>query len=123
MSNEIPKETVPMQTEKVFCPNCGVKLREGANFCTECGSAIEYIQQFPAAIPVQRPPPRKKFGTRLAGALIISLGFMLIITAGLVFFLTWGWAYMGSVVLASVGGGLMVLGGIVMLIPVKKVYH
>lgn len=28
-----------------FCPNCGAQINDGARFCSECGSAVESVQQ------------------------------------------------------------------------------
>jgi len=121
MSNKQPYNTAHIQAEQVFCSNCGKKLREGASYCTECGSVVGYTQQLPIGMPVQPHPPRKKYGTRIAGATMLSFGFTLLITAGILFFMSWGYLDIQSVITASVGGGLMFLGMIVMLIPVKKI--
>lgn len=120
MSTEFTGKDNPSNTKFFFCSECGTRLKENANFCTECGYVVGQIQQPPAALTVQSYYPRKKYGTRVAGAVLLSIGFTLLITAGLLFLLSWGYFYMLSTIFASVGGGLMVLGGIIMLIPVKK---
>ncbi|MBQ6541593.1 MAG: zinc ribbon domain-containing protein, partial [Lachnospiraceae bacterium] len=42
----------------MFCPNCGSKLREGARFCTVCGTPVpQNTQSAPAPKPVSAPQP------------------------------------------------------------------
>ncbi len=37
---EKPKEEVIVSGKKIYCPYCGHNIREGANFCENCGSQL-----------------------------------------------------------------------------------
>lgn len=62
--------------EKEHCASCGVDVREGSQFCYNCGEAIDLEPpppailkpEFPVALPADRPSGRRSLkGSKQAG--------------------------------------------------------
>ena len=130
MSKEVPYNAAFNRAEHIFCSNCGHKLWEEGSFCTECGYAIGYdqlqsivipTQQYP--VPTQQYPVRKKYGTRVAGAILLSLGSSLAFFAVYLYFLSWGMLYVVPIVMGVIGGVCIVLGIVLIFTPLKKVIN
>lgn len=51
-------------SDKMNCPGCGSEVREGANFCGQCGRKLERPSAFVATITLNTPPsaPKKERG-------------------------------------------------------------
>ena len=120
MSKEIPYNPAPIHTDRIFCTSCGQKIREDFIFCTECGSSVRPTQQLPTVMPYQPLPRKRKYGTRVAGAILLSLGFLLLVFGVYLYFMFGGDIVAVSITLMGIGGGLMFLGLVLALIPVKR---
>ena len=55
-----------------FCPNCGAKLKEGARFCSSCGSSIGVNVQQPMMNPGPVPMPSQGNGKNKNTLMIVG---------------------------------------------------
>jgi hypothetical protein len=135
MSKEIDQDTACSRAEHIFCSNCGQKLREEGSFCTECGYVIGYdeqpvvvptqhypTQQYPTQqYPTQQYPVRKKYGKRVAGAILLSLGSTLVFMAFYLYFLSWGLLVAATIIMGVIGGICVIFGIVLVFSPLKEV--
>ena len=54
-----------------FCPKCGTEIKEGENFCSNCGNAENSTEQVNTTVTTVKPAGKSKI---IAGLLGIFLG-------------------------------------------------
>ena len=69
------------------CPNCGEKLRDGASFCTKCGSAVSTSDR--PAPPAQAQPPRQNGGSGKRAAVIVAIIVAILAIGGVIGYQLW----------------------------------
>jgi hypothetical protein len=64
----------------MFCKHCGIRIPDGAGFCTGCGAKIETRPTAPGlAPPVSRGEPKNKRRKKGMGALMLLVSILLIL--------------------------------------------
>ena len=101
MSNEPTSEVKPSNTTDRFCFNCGTELKANASFCVQCGIPFGHIHQPQSTIPFQPSISQARKNVQIFGAILSGVGVMLIILAGVLWFISWGWLYRGSIISVS----------------------
>ena len=57
-----------------FCPKCGTEIKEGENFCSNCGNAENSSEQVNTTVTSVKPAGKSKIAAGILGIFFGSLG-------------------------------------------------
>jgi uncharacterized membrane protein YvbJ len=106
----------------MFCPECGLKIPDNANFCTYCGKIIDSsigpqdqpgqpTREDPAYTrPLSSPPPRQSQPPRQSTSGQLAIASIIIFIIGILLI------YFGATTLYSTAGITMLVIGVIMVL-------
>ena len=57
-----------------FCPKCGTEIKEGENFCSNCGNTEESTEQVNTTVTNTKPAGKSKMAAGLLGIFLGGWG-------------------------------------------------
>ena len=100
-----------------YCSNCGAEIKNGAEFCSKCGSKTGANKTTAQTVNNTANAPKSKMAAGLLGIFLGYLGIhnfylgyngkaiaqllMTVLSCGLLFFVTWLWGFIEGILILT----------------------